>query len=89
MKASESSPYEVRCRECKVSFPLGTRVCVHCGARLGKRRAARVPDVPVPLEIEYEPDTELEPPRRGVLGSFFTTVTVGLAILASLYRSCG
>ena len=25
------SPYEVRCLRCDVSFPLGTRRCIHCG----------------------------------------------------------
>lgn len=25
--------YEVRCPRCDVSFPVGTKVCVHCGGR--------------------------------------------------------
>ena len=29
------SPYEVRCPRCDVSFPVGTRVCLHCGGRTG------------------------------------------------------
>jgi hypothetical protein len=28
-------PYEVRCEACKCSFAVGTKQCVHCGARLG------------------------------------------------------
>ncbi len=27
----ESTPYEVRCPRCDVSFPVETRRCVHCG----------------------------------------------------------
>ena len=27
--------YEVRCRHCDVSFPVGTKRCVHCGERTG------------------------------------------------------
>lgn len=30
-----SSPYEVRCYACNVSFPPGTRRCIHCGAKTG------------------------------------------------------
>ena len=32
---AESSPYEVRCSSCDVSFPVGTRSCMHCGGRTG------------------------------------------------------
>ena len=28
--------YEVRCAQCDVSFPVGTKVCIHCGGRTGK-----------------------------------------------------
>ncbi|MDE0886947.1 MAG: hypothetical protein OSB70_15585 [Myxococcota bacterium] len=32
---AEISPYEVRCPSCNVSFPVGTRRCMHCGGRTG------------------------------------------------------
>ena len=28
---SERAGYEVRCPRCDVTFPIGTRTCVHCG----------------------------------------------------------
>ncbi len=30
--------FEVRCPSCDVSFPTGTRRCLHCGGHLGKGR---------------------------------------------------
>ncbi len=32
----KASPYEVRCPRCDVSFPVGTRTCLHCGGPNGK-----------------------------------------------------
>ncbi len=28
------TPFEVYCANCKVTFPIGTRKCLHCGARV-------------------------------------------------------
>jgi len=28
--------YEVRCHHCNVSFPVGTKRCVHCGEKIGR-----------------------------------------------------
>ena len=33
MKSSSGQVYEVRCSDCKVSFPPETRRCFHCGGR--------------------------------------------------------
>lgn len=33
---SPKSAYEVRCPRCDVSFPIGTRKCVHCGGPIGR-----------------------------------------------------
>jgi len=33
------SRYEVRCPRCDVSFPVGTRRCIHCGGRTGPSAA--------------------------------------------------
>jgi hypothetical protein len=30
--------YEVRCDHCDVSFPPGTKRCIHCGERIGRPR---------------------------------------------------
>ena len=31
--------FEVRCHRCNVSFPPGTKVCLHCGGRTGESAA--------------------------------------------------
>ena len=90
MKTDRSHAYEVRCEHCQASFAPGTRQCVHCGRRLGRWRShAGVPTSPADAQLGLETEVEeVVVERRGALGSIFTTVTVGLAILVSLYRSC-
>lgn len=36
MNESQTTRFEVRCPSCNVSFPVGTRRCIHCGARTSK-----------------------------------------------------
>lgn len=43
---SVGSAYEIRCGNCQVSFPPGTKKCIHCGGRLGGRTASRPPTPP-------------------------------------------
>lgn len=31
------TPYEVYCYDCRVTFPVGQKRCLHCGGRLGPR----------------------------------------------------
>ena len=90
MKSDRSHAYEVRCEHCQASFAPGTRQCVHCGRRLGRWHShTSVPTSPADAQLGLETEAEeVEVQRRGALGSIFTTVTVGLAILVSLYRSC-
>ena len=38
MSKNQESFYEIRCDHCNVSFPPETKVCFHCGKRLGPRR---------------------------------------------------
>ncbi len=33
--SQSATRYEVRCHRCDVSFPIGTKRCVHCGGRIG------------------------------------------------------
>ena len=38
------TPFEVYCAHCKVTFPIGTRQCLHCGGRVispDRQRATR------------------------------------------------
>lgn len=41
MNVDQPSPYEVYCEHCRVSFPVGTRSCIHCGARIGRSQPSR------------------------------------------------
>ena len=33
------SPYEVSCARCRVTFPVGTRTCIHCGQPIARASA--------------------------------------------------
>jgi hypothetical protein len=76
--------FEVRCPSCDVSFPTGTRRCLHCGGRVGKGRF-RVAGVPLehaepeadaedffrsPIEAEGDSifSEDVEKPRKGFRG---------------------
>ena len=34
-RVGAQTPYEVYCYSCKVTFPIGTRQCIHCGRPIG------------------------------------------------------
>ena len=61
------SEYEVRCPNCDVSFPTGTRRCLHCGGRTGPGRfhALKPPDALFddPVEEGESPFEVAELPR--------------------------
>ncbi len=40
MREGPQTPFEVYCFNCKVTFPVGTRHCVHCGARVASSEQA-------------------------------------------------
>lgn len=52
---SHSSAYEVYCHGCRVTFPVETKRCIHCGNRLG--RGGR----PVPLSAARPVPTQGPP----------------------------
>lgn len=83
---SEETPYQVSCPNCKVTFALGTKRCLHCGERLGgKRRATRIelPGAEEDIVIEAE-----EPGRRGLRISPVTLLWIVLLIGAGVQRAC-
>ena len=50
---TQANPYEVYCTHCNVSFPVGTRVCVHCGQPIGREASlARALRAPGPEGVE-------------------------------------
>lgn len=82
------TPYEVYCHNCRVSFPVGTRRCIHCGGRIGQRRLAAVPG---PIQTQPQPeigDEEAigEPSIGRRLGTLSLWMLV--AIGAAIYRAC-
>ncbi len=36
------TPFEVYCYDCRVTFPVGTRRCVHCGLPHGRQRVQQL-----------------------------------------------
>lgn len=86
------NPYEVRCHHCQVTFPVGTRQCVHCGERLGRgrRRFVPTPDPEMPWdlgEVEEQAAAEATPPRSRFF-SPFTLIWLIAAIGLSIQRAC-
>jgi len=69
--------YEVRCENCRTSFPPETKRCIHCGGRLGAGAAAAAG--------ESETSDEL-PFQRG--RSIVWVVTAVIALLLSMLRNC-
>lgn len=80
------TPYEVLCRRCQVSFPVGTRHCVHCGGRIGRERLALPSTSADPLPDEFG-EQEVAPRSRFL--SPFTVMWLLLALAGALYRQCG
>ncbi|MFP6655183.1 MAG: hypothetical protein VCB25_06120 [Myxococcota bacterium] len=67
---SKASPYEVRCFRCDVSFPVETRICMHCGGAIARAHVARLLGTEAWQESSaaaYSPEP-IEPPD----GSLFT-----------------
>lgn len=79
----KSSPYEVRCPRCDVSFPVETRSCIHCGGPTAEAGPFLAMDDPaelvVPLESggmstrpsSIEPETGVDSPFGGIGESIF------------------
>lgn len=89
MDASSQSPsFEVRCERCRVSFPVGTRRCMHCNGALGRKR--RLPRIPVPPGHE-EISLEVEDEAASKPGMFSPVTLVWILLLLGgyLWRSCG
>ena len=88
MKASAPAPFEVHCGRCRVTFPVGTRRCIHCGgATSGAARppGLRFEPMAAPEEAPAEADPELVG-RRFV--SPLTLVWIALIAAGYLVRAC-
>lgn len=83
------TPYEVYCYSCRVTFPVGTRACVHCGRPIGTQFAppGALPVGPGPArpdEVEDAADPLTVARRLGGV-----SLWVLIAIGAALARFCG
>ena len=93
VQSSRPVAFEVYCDRCRVSFPVGTRRCIHCGhATSGARGSSglRVEPAGGPGEPEAaEPDAELAPEL--VRQRFVSPVTLAWIVLIAagyVYRAC-
>ncbi len=83
--AERNNPYEVYCTRCKVSFPVGTRACMHCGQPIGRPAAGANP-----LQRSMATDEEAmeELPLRALKASPMTIVWLVAAVATVAYRAC-
>jgi hypothetical protein len=101
---SQASHYEVRCPTCNVSFPVGTRRCVHCGSPTALPGMGPSPSLrrnPL-LELPFESSQDFEPEpvenepleeegslrQRSPFRLGTTSIWIVLALVGSLYRVC-
>jgi hypothetical protein len=82
-----SNYYEVRCENCKTSFPPETKRCIHCGAPLGGRLGGMFAASQAPAGAPGQEEDEEEVPfQRG--RSIIWVVTAVIALVLSALRSC-
>lgn len=92
MKTEGPAGFEVYCDRCRVSFPVGTRRCIHCGGRTSATRSHRglrpqPADAPEILESEAEAEIDPEIVRRRFL-SPVTLLWIVLIAAGYMYRAC-
>jgi hypothetical protein len=47
------TPFEVYCTRCRVTAPVGTKHCLHCGNRISRHRGTQSVIVPSALETGH------------------------------------
>ena len=85
MEDAGGTPYEVRCDNCRVTHPVGTRRCIHCGGPIGRGRGGMRVTIPTHGE-----DAELDETTGARPGLFSPVTLLWIVILLGgyLYRSC-
>ena len=80
------TPFEVFCHNCRVTFAVGTKRCIHCGERLSRTRGGG-PTHDLPPEVDdlvAEPDR----PKRSLPFSPMTLLWIVLLLGAGVQRAC-
>jgi hypothetical protein len=81
------TPFEVYCYDCKVTFPVGTRRCIHCGRPVGGNPLTRGATPISPGTAD--PDELVELPGQVSIRKFGgMSLWVLLAIGAAISRFC-
>ena len=81
------TPYEVYCYDCKVTFPVGTRRCVHCGRPIGAGPLTRGAPPITPGAADMPDEIEL-PGQVTVRKLGGMSLWVLLALGAAISRFC-
>lgn len=84
-RTPSTNPYEVYCTHCSVSFPVGTRVCIHCGQPIGRTAAEAAAGLLTPASDEQAAQ---DFPLRAVKASPLTFVWLLAAVATVVYRAC-
>jgi hypothetical protein len=85
MRTAASNPIEVYCNRCRVTFPLGSKRCIHCGGPLSRERGG--PGIEIGPATE-EALLEEEPVTRRSPFSPLTLVWIALLVGAYVTRMC-
>ena len=84
---AESTFYEVRCENCKTSFPPETKRCIHCGGPLGGGLGRLFVSGRAPADAPPDdPADEGVPFQRG--RNLMWIVTAVIALVLSALRNC-
>ena len=80
-----ANPYEVNCTHCRVSFPVGTRTCIHCGNPIGRPAA---PTAALLRGGAGDEESADELPLHGARVSPLTLLWLLAGVATVAYRAC-
>ena len=79
------NPFEVYCTRCRVSFPVGTRTCMHCGHPIASRPAGAAV---VMRSGASDEEAAEELPLHGLKASPLTILWLLAGVATVAYRAC-